>query len=136
MQIRCVNIYDVMRCDVMCLEMFSCNVICCDVIGSLLLTLFDIFASLISDSPDGHAGAGPSFVFTVTKKGYGKLVLIDEFRTARRGGMGVTAIKFKDKAGGGGRASRKDGKSDVDVDSLSCMRVCSPGDEVQQRVKK
>jgi DNA gyrase subunit A len=68
------------------------------------------------------------FVLMVTEKGYGKRILMDEFKVQRKGGKGVTAIKFKEKAGGGGKIARKEGISDADA--VSCMRVCRQGDEV------
>jgi len=70
-----------------------------------------------------------SYVLAVTEKGYGKRILIDEFKTQKRGGKGVTIIKFKTKAGGGNKVLRESGLQ-VDGDALSCMRICSPGDEV------
>ena len=57
-----------------------------------------------------------SYILTVTEGGYGKRISLDEFRTQKRGGKGVIAIKFKDK---------KRGK-----DALSCIRLCSSGDEL------
>lgn len=68
------------------------------------------------------------YVLTVSRKGFGKRVDIGEFRTQRRGGKGVIAMKFKEKAGG----SRKDaGEGQADnADALSCMRLVSDGDEV------
>ena len=68
------------------------------------------------------------FVLMVTEKGYGKRIVMDEFKVQKKGGKGVTAIKFKDKAGGGGKLARLDGTSDPDA--VSCMRVCRSGDEV------
>ena len=38
-------------------------------------------------------------------------------------GKGVIITKFKQKAGGGGRASRDQGKDKKDSDALACMRV-------------
>jgi len=70
-----------------------------------------------------------SYVLAVTEKGYGKRILIDEFKTQKRGGKGVTIIKFKTKAGGGNKALQESGLQG-DGDALSCMRICSPGDEV------
>jgi DNA gyrase subunit A len=84
------------------------------------------------------------FIFAVTEKGYGKRIPIDDFRKARRGGRGVYAIKFKEKAGGGRKAARKskvvtdeeDGEGTKlatksnDGDALRCFRFCSAGDEV------
>lgn len=72
----------------------------------------------------------PSYVLAVTEKGYGKRIPIEEFRTQRRGGKGVIAIKFKEKAGGGGKVARGEGKSKGESDALRCMRVCAEGDEV------
>ena len=69
-----------------------------------------------------------SYVLMVTEKGYGKRIELEEFKVQRKGGKGVTAIKFKDKAGGGGKIARKEGNSDADA--VSCMRVCQEGDEV------
>lgn len=70
-------------------------------------------------------------LLAVTEKGYGKRILIDEFSLQRRRGKGSTAIRFKDKAGGGGKASREGGQErNKDADALRCMRVCRPGDEV------
>eukprot|EP01035_Chromulina_nebulosa_P026731 gene26731-35038_t len=88
-----------------------------------------------SDVEDGEAGAvssqvGSSFVLVVTEKGYGKRIAIDEFKTQRRAGKGVIITKFKQKAGGGGRASRDLGKDKKDSDALACMRVCDENDEV------
>ncbi len=59
-------------------------------------------------------------VLLITKRGYGKRVPMNEFRTQRRGGKGMTAIRFKTKA-----KSISEGS-----DTLACMRVCDPGDEV------
>lgn len=39
------------------------------------------------------------YVVVVTAKGFGKRIELDEFKVQRRGGRGVTAIKFKEKAG-------------------------------------
>ena len=88
----------------------------------------------ILQAGSGKAGevmgdTGDVFVLAVTKKGYGKRIQIDEFRTQRRGGKGVIAIKFKDKAGGSRTAAAAEGKVG-ETDALSCMRVCSSGDEV------
>ena len=68
------------------------------------------------------------YVLMVTEKGYGKRIVMDEFKVQKKGGKGVTAIKFKEKAGGGGKIARKEGVSDADA--VSCMRVCRSGDEV------
>ena len=35
------------------------------------------------------------YLLAVTEKGFGKRIAIDDFRTKRRRGAGVTAIKFK-----------------------------------------
>ena len=80
----------------------------------------DILKSSLED------GSG-SFVLAVTKKGFGKRVQIGEFRTQRRGGKGVIAMKFKERAGGG-RTTATEGNGDTDA--LSCMRLVSEGDEV------
>lgn len=87
-------------------------------------------ASLLSGTHTPGNGSASSYVLAVTEKGYGKRISIDEFRTQRRGGKGVIAIKFKDKAGGGGKTSREEGKMKGESDALRCMRVCAPGDEV------
>jgi DNA gyrase subunit A len=71
-----------------------------------------------------------SFVLMVTEKGYGKRTEIEEFKIQHRGGKGITAIKFKFKAGGGGRLSRLEGRDPAESDAVSCMRVCRPGDEM------
>eukprot|EP01038_Epipyxis_sp_PR26KG_P009141 gene9141-12327_t len=68
-----------------------------------------------------------SYILVITERGYGKRIPIDEFRTIKRGGKGVFIIKFKSKVGGG-KSSRESGQSGGD--SLSCLRICSPGDEV------
>lgn len=73
---------------------------------------------------------GEGFVFVITERGYGKRISIEDFRKAKRGGRGVFAIKFKDKAGGGGRNARAAGRAESDVDTLRCLRFCSSGDEV------
>lgn len=91
------------------------------------------------------------FIFAVTEKGYGKRIPIDDFRKAKRGGRGVYAIKFKEKAGGGrkgsqgakGKAKAIAAAGDDDVqegavskrkgdagDALRCFRFCTSGDEV------
>jgi DNA gyrase subunit A len=72
---------------------------------------------------DDSAGKG-SHALVVSSKGYGKRISIDEFRNQKRGGKGVIAIKFKEKAGG----SRKAGGDKPDT--LACMVTCKPGDEV------
>lgn len=48
-----------------------------------------------------------SYMLAVTERGYGKRISLSEFKTQRRGGMGVIAMKFKAKAGGGGAKTRK-----------------------------
>lgn len=65
-----------------------------------------------------------STVLAITANGYGKRIDIDEFRTQKRGGKGVIIMKFKQKA------SKKGNSGDVHADALSCMRICSPGDEI------
>lgn len=77
---------------------------------------------------DNNEDEDKLFVLMVTEKGYGKRIVMDEFKVQKKGGKGVTAIKFKDKAGGGGKIARKEGISDGDA--VSCMRVCRSGDEV------
>lgn len=85
---------------------------------------------------DGTAGEGGDvppgidYVFVITERGYGKRISIADFRKAKRGGRGVFAIKFKEKAGGGGSKARAAGKANADVDALRCLRFCSSGDEV------
>ena len=74
-----------------------------------------------------------SFVFAVTERGFGKRIPVKEFRLAKRGGRGVYAIKFKDKAGGGGSKSRAQGsesKGRYETDALCSFRYCSVGDEI------
>eukprot|EP01041_Mallomonas_annulata_P001538 gene1538-2966_t len=78
---------------------------------------------------DGLASE-PLYLLAVTQRGYGKRMSVDEFRRQKRGCKGCIAIKFKPKAGGGGRASRAEGKSRTQADALSCMRVCRAGDDV------
>jgi DNA gyrase subunit A len=58
-------------------------------------------------------GVEDHLLLMVTKQGFGKRVRASEFRSQRRGGMGVTTIKFKN-----------------DNDQLACMRVCPTGSEV------
>jgi DNA gyrase subunit A len=65
----------------------------------------------------------------VTEKGYGKLIASDDFRLQNRGGKGSTAIKFKSKAGGGGKGARDEGKDPGETDALRCMRVCRLSEE-------
>ena len=48
----------------------------------------------------------------------------------KKGGKGITAIRFKLKAGGGGKLARSEGKGKSEADAVSCMRVCRAGDEV------
>ena len=72
------------------------------------------------------------FVLAITEKGYGKRMEIDEFKVQKRGGKGLTAIKFKAKAGGG-RVSRAGGGEVTirgDADALSCMRICRASDDI------
>lgn len=91
----------------------------------------DILSAPPSPGPGKPGPASPvSYVLAVTEKGYGKRIPIDEFRTQRRGGKGVIAIKFKEKAGGGGKLARYEGKGKGEADALRCMRVCAEGDEV------
>jgi DNA gyrase subunit A len=71
-----------------------------------------------------------AYVFVITERGYGKRISIEDFRKAKRGGRGVFAIKFKDKAGGGGKQARAAGKSGLQADALRCLRFCNSGDEV------
>ena len=68
------------------------------------------------DLVPASADHAESYILTVTEGGYGKRIPLDEFRTQRRGGKGVIAIKFKEKV--------------QDGDALRCMRLCSPGDEL------
>lgn len=68
-----------------------------------------------------EASSSSSFVLVVTEKGYGKRLSIDEFKTQRRGGKGVIITKFKQKAGGGRKASRDSGK--LESDAVASMRV-------------
>ena len=62
--------------------------------------------------------------------GYGKRIEMDEFKVQKKGGKGITAIRFKLKAGGGGKLARSEGKGKSEADAVSCMRVCRAGDEV------
>lgn len=87
-----------------------------------------------------------SYVLVVTEKGYGKCVPVDSFRLQSRGGKGATVMKFKSKAGGGGKAQRdsnlnsssassgsKVSKSSVgalQADAISHIRLCAASDEV------
>jgi len=57
-----------------------------------------------------------SFVLVVTSNGYGKRIKTNEFRSSRRGCVGVIAIKFKD--------------IDNQKDSVSCLRIAKEDDEV------
>lgn len=61
------------------------------------------------------SGQSDECLLVVTKEGYGKRVLTEEFRTTARGGSGVIAIKFK--------AGRID-------DRVSTMRVVNEEDEI------
>lgn len=61
-----------------------------------------------------------SFLLAVTTSGFGKRVSADNFRSQKRGGMGVIAIKFK--AG--------------TEDTLACMRSCRDDDEVVLTTQK
>jgi len=83
-----------------------------------------------SNTPQISSKEATSYVLAVTEKGYGKRIPIDEFRTQRRGGKGVIALKFKEKAGGGGKIARGEGKGKGEADALRCMRVCEDGDEI------
>ena len=80
-----------------------------------------------------------SYVLVVTEKGYGKCVPVDSFRLQSRGGKGATVMKFKSKAGGGGKAQRdssnstsKNGGSGgaLQADAISNIRLCAASDEV------
>ena len=76
------------------------------------------------------------FVLMVTEKGYGKRVELNEFRMQKKGGKGITAIRFKKKAGGGGQLARSTGTERSQADAVSCMRVCRAGDEVVISTRK
>lgn len=81
--------------------------------------------------------SGKVFHFlAITEKGFGKRITADEFRLKRRRGAGVTAIKFKDKAGGGPKTSKGFIVAEKTCDSLRCMRVCFPGDEIAMSTEK
>jgi DNA gyrase subunit A len=93
---------------------------------------FDVVPVSIVKSNETSAGqVSQNFVLIVTEKGYGKRIEIHEFKIQKRGGKGVTAIKFKQKAGGS-RASNTDG----DADALSCMRICREDDDVVMSTSK
>lgn len=83
---------------------------------------FDIVPTTLTNLPEKY------FVLCVTEKGYGKRVEIDDLRLQRRGGKGMTVIKFKAKAGGG-RTSKVVENGDG-PDALSCMRICTESDEI------
>lgn len=76
-----------------------------------------------------------SYFLAVTERGFGKRISVEEFRVKKRRGAGVTAIKFKEKAGGSPKY-RIDGDSRGRSDSLRCMRVCFPGDEIAVSTEK
>ena len=59
-------------------------------------------------------------LLALTERGYGKRVPLREFKTQKRGGMGVIATKFK-AAGKGGAGDR-----------LACLRRCADEDEVMR----
>ncbi|GMI45090.1 hypothetical protein TrCOL_g10287 [Triparma columacea] len=71
----------------------------------------------------GSIGEGKSgeegYVLAVTKKGYGKRIPMAEFRSQGRGGIGVIAIKFKEK-----------GEEEEAVDSMSCLTIVKDDDEI------
>ena len=94
--------------------------------GDRMADMDILAATVVAESDTSHQ----QYVLAVTEKGYGKRIPIDEFRTQRRGGKGVIAIKFKEKAGGGGKLARFAGRGKGEADALSCMRVCSESDEV------
>jgi DNA gyrase subunit A len=79
-------------------------------------------------------GGNQSYVLVVTEKGFGKCVPIEAFRTQRRGGKGSTLMRFKARAGGGGKAKRdeaSDGLTEgVRGDAVSNIRVCRSEDDV------
>lgn len=96
-----------------------------DVIPSALSTPIEGAVAVADESPLESA----NFVLALTEKGYGKRIEIDEFKIQKRGGRGVTAIKFKEKAGGG-RVSKSDGVVRKGADALSCMRICRASDDI------
>lgn len=64
---------------------------------------------------DDESGNGSRYLLAVTTLGYGKRVPAEAFKSQKRAGMGVIAIKFKSGIG----------------DSLACMRCCFDDDEVR-----
>jgi DNA gyrase subunit A len=70
--------------------------------------------SALKQSSDESSGT--TCVLAVTKNGYGKRVLTDEFRPQARGGVGLIAMKFK--------------SSSPSEDKLSCLRIVNEDDEV------
>ena len=87
--------------------------------------------TLLDGSPNPeYTNDKSAYVFAITERGYGKRIPISEFRKAKRGGRGVFAIKFKEKAGGGGKQARQAGRSKEESDALRCFRFCAAGDEV------
>ena len=64
------------------------------------------------------------YVLVVTEKGYGKRIPMGEFRSQGRGGLGVTAIKFK---------RNKEGEAD---DNLKCSTLVKDEDDVILVTKK
>ena len=83
-----------------------------------------------------EGGSDRPFVLMVTEKGYGKRVELNEFKKQKKGGKGITAIRFKQKAGGGGQLARSTGTERSQADAVSCMRVCRAGDEVVISTRK
>jgi DNA gyrase subunit A len=106
-------------------EMADIDIIRASLISASNLAIEAAAAPLAKKS----TGADDLFVLVVTEKGYGKRITMDEFKIQKKGGKGVTALKFKEKAGGGGKLARLGGKSS-DADAVSCMRVCRNGDEI------
>lgn len=96
-------------------------------LGSKSTTNID--AGVVSATTSTIDDDDDEYVLAVTSRGFGKRVLISEFRTQRRGGKGVTCIKFKEKAGGS-RRKVSGNSGNTSPDALSCMRACSAGDEI------
>ena len=100
---------------------------------------------------EGHltsANVDEQFLLAVTKRGYGKRIPVEDFRTTNRGIKGVRAIKFKKHNKRAHKAIEEvtlepedtdleeedaedeSGKPSDRFDSLSCMRVCRAHDQV------
>lgn len=69
-------------------------------------------------------------MLVVTRKGYGKCVPADSFRVQNRRSKGALIVKFKSKAGGGGKKARSAGVPSEETDAISNIRLCSADDQV------